>query len=169
MDSSNNYHLKIIFDEGEINNTIEIYKRNEKTLATYISSETKRIEFTNGQLTDLYIENNNKIVKEKSSIEPTLIKFANIETIYSNDMKNILHNCFFTNIESTNYRGIECFLIKNFSSYSIVANNKGNNIIYLNKENGLPVRILECDNRIDFIYEFNTVTDKDVDIVNLLQ
>ena len=55
MDSSNNYHLKIIFDEGEINNTIEIYKRNEKTLATYISSETKRIEFTNGQLTDLYI------------------------------------------------------------------------------------------------------------------
>lgn len=69
--------------------------------------------------------------------------------------------------------GRECCFISNIETMNSIEGNMG---VYIDKETGLPIRILEgagssnegtVNSIMDFYYEFNKVIDKDIEEPNI--
>ena len=74
-----------------------------------------------------------------------------------------IKNYLFSNIKETKCNGIECYKFTNLYNYQ----EGDNDYIYINKENGLPIRCASksrdsYNEMREFTFEFNVLTENDI-------
>ena len=177
--NSNNYHWKIdTYSENSIFSQ-EIYKKDDKHL--YISySNNKSIYETispvvyaiyyDGQNTYIYNEDEKTKIKYYTTSEGDTNKDIFIpEKLKSSD---ILLRSIFSKIDTTIMNGKSCYRI--IPSRILINNNlDDDNIEYIEKDTGFPIRSISTNNlsnytgMCEYSMELNTVTDNDLIIPNI--
>lgn len=82
--------------------------------------------------------------------------------LYNDNFTDKLKNYIFCDVKKVDFNGIECYRFTNLYNYQI----NYDNIVYINNENGLPLRVYQQSNDgyntiMEFTFEFNAV-DEDV-------
>lgn len=168
-----NYHIKTYIYSGTNSQVIDTYCKDGKSLTTLISlnneKSSKIIEYSDNGKTNTYMESNNGKTAFLNS-ETNLKIFNNSNSIYENMKQHFIKNSILASIRSVKCNGVDCYYISNFQN-NIIPNGQGDYGIYIDKETGLPIRILGGtvgssreinDTIIDYYYEFNTVKDEDI-------
>lgn len=152
----------IIIDSYNYNN---IYFRTLKNIdksSGNIKSTIK--EFYDGEKTKINAiydgKNHISISTEKNLIMPIFPKSYYLGFMSPLDY---IKNYLFSNIKETTCNGIKCYKFTNLYNYQ----EGDNDYIYINKENGLPIRCTSksrdsYNEMREFTFEFNTLTENDI-------
>ena len=170
-EKSINYYAKYYqYTDNEIT-IIDSYNYNNiyfKTLKSIdkTSGETKSIikEFYDGKETRINTiydgEDHISTLTEKNVIMP--IKPTNYYLDFMSPL-DYIKNYLFANIKETTCNGIKCYKFTNLYNYQA----GDNDYIYINKENGLPIRCTSKSNNSynemrEFTFEFDILTENDI-------
>ena len=169
-----NYYVKNYDYYGETLVIGEYYVKGDKNKTELNSinsnSSNKLIEVYNGEKFNMYIESNGDKTALLDAGENTgRIAISNFLEV--NNFQDILMTAIMSEISTENCNGKECYRIQ--TNYDFMnRNDKESNVtIYIDKETGLPTRYLngtrinkneKTSTLQDFYYEFNMVTDEDV-------
>lgn len=156
----------ISFDECLVNDDRYI------SITNYIDKENnnKAITFSDEGKVNSYIETNgNKIATlDVEVVAPT--KKGVIECLETNSLKEFLYMIFTTRISSEMCDGKECYKIENLKNSNMLYVANSYTTVYVDKDTGLLVRgvsvKLDTEDKdlvVDYDYEFNTITDEDIE------
>lgn len=171
--NQNNYYTKIYMYQGEDTTLIETYHKDGKYLTTVVPlgelKNNKIIEFKDKAKTNIYIESDNDKIAVLNA-ESNFTQLTSINFLRTNNIGEFLRNLLLTSFRSVKCNGIDCYYISNFNSPTL-ATSEGDCGIYINKETGMPVRVLGgtmhtnnevTDGVLDYYYEYNKVTEENI-------
>ena len=158
---SSSYHIKSVSTESNGNILImNYYKKDSKQVVFMernINGEITKISmYDNGERIDIFTETkDSKVANLKSGTTIMGVELYNhLET--DNNWQTFLGSIF-AKVKSANYEEKECYMIKGFMS-SMSLTSEGAEI-YIDKNTGLLVKVIEAGIDSKREYEFNTVDD----------
>lgn len=159
--SSNNYHIEITSDiKDNVQLTTNYYKKDDKQLVIMDRNQngenTKVSIYKVGENTNVFYDTpTEKKVQLGSEVFIDVSIYNNLET--ESNWQTFLAGIF-AKITTKNYKGKDCYLIKNYMS-PISLNGKDKNEYYIEKDTGLCDKIIIDDTTTERKYEFNNVED----------
>ncbi len=158
--NSTNYRTKSVTTENDDSVvTMEYYKKDNKEvvfLERMANNEVTKISmYSNGERTDVFTETKDSKVAQLNS---GTIMSLGIYNHLENDSKwQTILGCISAKIKSVDYKGKECYIVKEFmSSNSLISEGVET---YIDKETGLFVKSIDAGIVNEREYEFNTVDD----------
>ena len=158
--NSTNYRTKSVTTENDGSVvTMEYYKKDNKEvvfLERMANNEVTKISmYSNGERTDVFTETKDSKVAQLNS---GTIMSLGIYNHLENDSKwQTILGCISAKIKSVDYKGKECYIVKEFmSSTSLISEGVET---YIDKETGLFVKSIDAGIVNEREYEFNTVDD----------
>ena len=159
--NSSNYYIKsIATEENGTIITMEYYKKDIKQvvfLERNLNGEISKISmYDNGERTDTFCDNKaNKIAQLNSGTIMTVNIYNRLET--DNKWQTLLSSIT-SKIKSVTYNGKECYAIKDFISATPLSFEDAE--IYIEKDTGLFVKMIEGNVTTEREYKFDNVDDK---------
>ncbi len=188
---NNNYYIRAVSFSGTTMRIDETYKKGEKQItkvkiyeSEYAEQSVEYIYYINGNKVTYYIQNNNaKIekvgegIRNEDGAQNLPLQEAKTLYTYNENIWLFLKNAIMSSVSTVKCNGKECYYFLNLENTGMVKSEMSTEI-YFDKETGLPIRVIGgteensdgiWDSVIDFKYEFNTVTDSDVEepVVNM--
>lgn len=155
-----NYHIKSVATEnnGSIV-TMEYYKKENKQvmfLERNLNGEINKISmYSNGERTDIFTETkDSKIVQLNSGTIMTVNIYNYLET---DNKWQIFLGCITSRIKTAKHNEKNCYIIKGFMTSNFLTSEGAE--IYVDKETGLFVKIIESQRINEREYEFDKVED----------
>lgn len=171
----NNFHRVVYsYNLGEYTKT-EMFKLDNKYKidVTEVTDDgvikksmyAKLEESSEKYVTNIYIEANNE---KKAYLNQEIgISAAPSNSLYTDNWFQLFIISIFATVKNTTYYGEECYYISNFETI-----NSNTEAKYVNKNTGLTISTISCEYEntdgtrgrwplAEYIYEFNTVTEKD--------
>lgn len=152
------------------NNEITVYRKVEKAIMVMQTENGKVTFFKNGDTLNTY----NESQYEKTAILNEKKELYNINlpcVINQENIKPVILNAMNSKIKSTTVDGKECYLIESSSEAFIMHASVEKMQIFIEKETGLAIKVIEYDNQeettISYKYEFDKVTDEDLKEPNI--
>ena len=158
--NSTNYRTKSVTTENDgLVVTMEYYKKDNKEvvfLERMANNEVTKISmYSNGERTDVFTETKDSKVAQLNS---GTIMSLGIYNHLENDSKwQTILGCISAKIKSVDYKGKECYIVKEFMSSTSLTSEGVET--YIDKETGLFVKSIDAGIVNEREYEFNTVDD----------
>ncbi len=157
--SSTNYHAKSV-TKDENNVTMDYYKKDQKELVVIQkkngNQKIKLSMYNTGSRIDLFCD-----ATDKKTVELNKESMMTVNAIYNyvetdNNWQTLLASIF-ARISKTECNGKECYVVNNFISSSILFENSE---VYIEKDTGLPLKVIVDSVITEKEYEFNNVSDE---------
>lgn len=166
LSKKENYYWNMKLD----NNEIVVYKKEEKAIMIMQAENGKITFFKNGDILNTYDESQD----EKMATLNEKKEFDNINlpcVINQENIKPVMLTAMNSKIKSTTIDEKECYLIESSSENFITHTSVEKVQIFIEKETGLAIKVIEYNNEetttIDYKYEFDKVTDEDLKEPNI--
>ncbi len=158
--NSDNYFIESSTKQGDaVSMSLKCYKKGNKqvTFLDTISNDKKTLvsAYSNGDKNTVYTETDglkevNTNIKEISTV--SLYNYLETDNNWQTFINGIS-----ANVKSTTFNGKDCYLIKGFMSSTGSASK--NIEVYVEKDTGLLLKVVDGDSTTESSYEFNNVDD----------
>ncbi len=187
--NNKNIYSKTMYEFSDYNSTIERFikddvdkmilertsKDGEKVTVTQIIYPTQRKMFTEARETKVMYIYEEEAPVRGSHLEAGIAPIASYNTImnfaYSTNLPERILNAIVTSIKTVEIDGKQCYELSSlFSSNVLYQEGTVQNLMYIEKETGLPVKVIQkvnedgeiIENTTKYQYSFGTVTDEDM-------
>lgn len=159
--ASTNYHIRITTLENNVTSfTTNIYLKEDNSLVTFENDNSKTSIYNDGNTTDIFTENSDGRKAELN--KNTTISYSIPNYLKTENSWRTFCAGMFSSIKSVDVDGKDCYVIEgNLGSIFINAPSPSNaQKIYIEKDTGLCIQLINSDNTQIFEYEFDNVSDE---------